>query len=269
MTAKISDLGVARIFNLTPLQVSRMTQTPGTPAYMPPEVMVADPTYDTTVDQFSYGVLMIHILSGKWPEPHIGQTYTDAESDKLIPVSEAEHRQNYIDAFGHDHPLMGIILKCISNSPRRRALASEVVEQLAELVQQFPSSFSNRIQLLRRIEAEDNEKKRLQDESERKLDEIQRKEEEIFNLTKEKSALEEVIAKKGNEIQVELQHKLEEVEELKVTHSLEIQLLRIQMKEEQQQVMQTEKESASATNEHLATENILLKRKLANTKGKQ
>ena len=196
MTAKISDLGVARIFNLTPLQVSRMTQTPGTPAYMPPEVMVADPTYDTTVDQFSYGVLMIHILSGKWPEPHIGQTYTDAESDKLIPVSEAERRKNYIDAIGHDHPLMGIIFKCISNSPRRRALASEVVEQLAELVQQFPSSFSNRIQLLRRIEAEDNEKKRLQDESERKSDEIQRKEEEIFNLTKEKSALEEVIVKK-------------------------------------------------------------------------
>ena len=64
------------------------------------------------------------------------------------------------------------------------------------LFQQFPSSFSNRIQLLRRIEAEDNEKKRLQDESERKLDEIQRKEEEIFNLAKEKSALEEVVAKK-------------------------------------------------------------------------
>ena len=31
MTAKISDLGVARILNLTPLQVSRMTRTPGTP----------------------------------------------------------------------------------------------------------------------------------------------------------------------------------------------------------------------------------------------
>ena len=41
--AKISDLGVARILNLTPLQVSHMTQTPGTPAYMPPEVMVAIP----------------------------------------------------------------------------------------------------------------------------------------------------------------------------------------------------------------------------------
>ena len=32
MDAKISDLGVARILNLTPLQASQLTQTPGTPA---------------------------------------------------------------------------------------------------------------------------------------------------------------------------------------------------------------------------------------------
>ena len=38
-----------------------MTQTPGTPAYMPPEVMVANPKYDTSVDEFSYGIMMIHI----------------------------------------------------------------------------------------------------------------------------------------------------------------------------------------------------------------
>ena len=64
MTAKISDLGVARILNLTPLQVSRMTQTPGTPAYMPPEVMIANPKDDTSVDEFSYGILMIDMFSG-------------------------------------------------------------------------------------------------------------------------------------------------------------------------------------------------------------
>ena len=69
MTAKISDLGVASILNLTPLQVSHMTQVPGTPAYMPPEVMVANPKYDTSIDEFSYGILMIHILCGNWPDP--------------------------------------------------------------------------------------------------------------------------------------------------------------------------------------------------------
>ena len=61
MTAKISDMDVARILELTPLQASHMTQTPGTPAYMPPEVMIANPKYDTSVDKFSYGIMMIHI----------------------------------------------------------------------------------------------------------------------------------------------------------------------------------------------------------------
>ena len=64
MTAKISDLGVARILNLTPLQVSSMTQAPGTPVYMPPEVKVANPKYDTSVDVFSYSIMMIHVFSG-------------------------------------------------------------------------------------------------------------------------------------------------------------------------------------------------------------
>ena len=94
MTAKISDLGVARILNLNPLQVSRMTQTPGTPAYMPPEVMVANPKYDTSVDEFSYGIMMIHMFSGRWPEPQVGQIRTDR--GRMIPVSEAERRAVFL-----------------------------------------------------------------------------------------------------------------------------------------------------------------------------
>ena len=113
MRAKISDLGVARILDMTPLQVSHMTQTPGTPAYMPPEVMVEKPKYDTSIDEFSYGILMIHVFSGRWPVPQVGQVRTEA--DKLIPVSEAERREVFLKAIGDDHPLMDLILRCINN----------------------------------------------------------------------------------------------------------------------------------------------------------
>ena len=34
--------------------------------------------------------MMIHIFSGRWPEPQIGQIHIDA--GKLIPVTEAERR---------------------------------------------------------------------------------------------------------------------------------------------------------------------------------
>ena len=153
MTAKISDLGMARMFHLTPLQASRMTQIPGTPAYMPPEVMVANPNYDTSVDVFSYGILMIHVFSGKWPEPQVGPTWIEA--GKLIPVTEAERCQPFMNVCGSDHPLMPLILKCIENDPLQRGRLEEIVKRMKEMVSQFPASYSNRVEMLRRIEAAD------------------------------------------------------------------------------------------------------------------
>ena len=150
MTAKISDLGVAKILNLTPLQISHMTGTPGTPAYMPPEVMVANPKYDTSVDEFSYGILMIHVFCGRWPEPQVGQIRT--ERGKLIPVSEAERREVFLCVIGNDHPLMNLIHRCIDNDPQLRPHVDEIVCQVSEMATRCSTSFANRLEMLRHIE---------------------------------------------------------------------------------------------------------------------
>ena len=131
-TAKISDMGMARILNMTPLQISRIMQTSGTPAYMPPEVMIANSTYDTSIDEFSYGILMIHVFSGKLPKPQIGPHRI--ENNELIPVTEAERRKVFLGVLGSNHPLMDLILKCISNDPSCRAHAGEIEKRLAERV---------------------------------------------------------------------------------------------------------------------------------------
>ena len=129
MTAKISDLGVARILNLTPQQMSRMTITPGTPAYMPPEAMRANPRYDARMDEFSYGILMIHVLCGKWPLPVCEAARPDPQNpDQLIPVSEADRREEYLRDIGNTHSLMDLILRCVSNNPVRRARAAEIIQ---------------------------------------------------------------------------------------------------------------------------------------------
>ena len=206
MTAKISDLGVARILNLTPLQVSRMTQTPGTPAYMPPEVMIANPKYDTSVDEFSYGIMMIHMFSVRWPEPQVGQTRIEA--DRLIPVTEAERREVFLRTIGNDHPLMDFILKCINNDPRRRAHASEIVERLAELVLQFPSSFTSRLEMLRQIESDVEENRILREEKKRAF---QEKEEQILSLKEE------------------ARRKSEEIDRLSVSYSSELEQMKLEI----------------------------------------
>ena len=160
MTAKISDLGVARILNLNPQHTSRLTQTPGTPAYMPPEVMIANPKYNTSVDIFSFGVMMIHVFSGKWPAPQTGPNRTDPMSDRLIPVSEAERREVFLTNIGNDHPAMDLILKCISNTPRFRVKSKDIIKQTADMLSQVlhESLFSNNVEMLMHIQNKEDER---------------------------------------------------------------------------------------------------------------
>ena len=234
MTAKISDLGVARILNLTPLQVSRMTQTPGTPAYMPPEVMIANPKYDTSVDEFSYGIMMIHMFSGRWPEPQDGQVRAEP-GGRMIPVTEAERREEFLRAIGNDHPLMDLIHKCIDNYVQSRAHANEIVERLADMVLQFPASFANRLEMLRQIEADGEEKRALTEEGERKDRVIQQKENEI-SLHRE-------------EAQAEKDKNSAEIHRLKLAHSSEVEQLRLQVRD-----LNTQSQFKNAKNEAETTE---------------
>ena len=146
LTSKISDLGMARILNMNGLEASRMSRIPGTPAYMPPEIFGANPRYDTSVDVFSYGVMIIHVLSGQWPEPQGSPIRVDG--DKLIPVSEVERREVYLKIIGNDHALMELICQCISNNSELRPASNKIVKQLAELVKRFSSDVPSRLDQL-------------------------------------------------------------------------------------------------------------------------
>jgi serine/threonine protein kinase len=229
MTAKISDLGVAKILNLTPLQVSRMTQTPGTPAYMPPEVMVANPKYDTSVDEFSYGILMIHIFSGRWPEPQVGPNRM--EQGRLIPVSEAERREVFLQAIEGDNAPMILIHRCISNDPNIRPHANEISGQVGEIASRFPAPFANRLEMLGHIKVVEHEKGTLIAEGERKNQDIQQKECQISLLSEE--------------IQVKEQQAIAETDRLKLAQFYEVEQLQLKIRDlnTQWQLMKAENEA--------------------------
>ena len=233
MTAKISDLGVARILNLTPLQVNCMTKTPGTPDYMPPEVMVADPKYDTSIDEFSYGILMIHMFSGRWPEPQVGPNRI--ERGKLIPVTEAQRREVFFKVIENDHPLMDLVHRCINNDPQMRPCASEIARRVSRIASQFSASFANRLEMMRHIEAAEEEKRALTEEGERKDRAIREKESQISSLREE--------------IQVKEEQKITEMNQLKLTHSSEVEQLRLQVRD-----LNTQSQLMNARNEAEVTE---------------
>ena len=209
MTAKISDLGVARILNLTPLQASQMTSVPGTPAFMPPEVMVASPKYNASVDKFSYGIVMIHMFSGRWPEPQVGQIRT--EHGRMTPVSEAERREVFLRAIGNDHPLMELILKCISNDPQLRPPLTKIAKRLKDM--QLPASFDNRVEMLKHIDTDETDRRNL-----REL--VVKGKKKIEEKNQEKSALK-------LDFECKLLQKDTEIEQVKMIHSCEVEQLQL------------------------------------------
>ena len=178
--AKIADLGVARILNMSPLQASTMTKDPGTTIYMPPEAMVESPHYDTSIDAFSYGILMIFILCGQRPKPHVGPNRH--ESGRLIAVSEADRRENFLQMIGRDHPLMNLILKCIDNNPKERPSAETIIEQLNEKVDIVPPSFKQQMETLKYVAEEEVKERKKREQQEVREEEGRKIKRSIWSL---------------------------------------------------------------------------------------
>ena len=165
MTAKISDLGMAK--HLFPNQ--KMTETPGNVNYMPPETKVPNPRYNTKVDVFSYGVLMIHLFTAQWPF-RTTHKVDPRDSRKAIPNEiEVDCYREKLDAIGGDHPLMSLVLACLRDIPTRRPKAVEILTQVSRVAAQFPPSSQNKVELLRQVTSLRADTERLQREHEAEI----------------------------------------------------------------------------------------------------
>ena len=183
MTAKISDLGMAKIINLSPARMTyRMTVCPGTLSYMPPEALTANPRYDTKLDSFSFGVLMLHIFCGEWP---IASEYLHADPNnpnQLYPLTEVQRRQKYLRRLGSDHLLLGLIQRCLKNSQSERPEAATILEEVSEVAARYPPSFSNRVDILNRVKSDTEEKQQLREEMEELKKLLHEREHKVENL---------------------------------------------------------------------------------------
>lgn len=139
MQAKISDLGVAKIVKFSSTQTTSSVQTkaPGTICYMPPEALAETPKYDTTIDIFSFGVLMMHVLSSEWPIPGShNKEDPDNPSEQLL-VNEFDRRIKYAEKIGLDHALMKLIRRCLHNSSYHRPNTTSIMEYLMDVMVQY------------------------------------------------------------------------------------------------------------------------------------
>ena len=118
LRAKIADLGTSKIVDNS---VSRLTQAPGTQAYMSPEALADGQMYNASLDIFSFGVIALYTAVQKFPE--VSHAHVP---DAVIARGEGEitKRKKWIDRMAEDQPeLSVIVLWCLSDDPLNRPSA--------------------------------------------------------------------------------------------------------------------------------------------------
>ena len=138
LVVKIGDLGVAKVVRpgsketISKLQLTRAV--PGTPDFMPPEVMEVNAVYGAPIDVFSFGGIALHVFSEEWPTPS-GQITTDPVTEELVALSEAKRRQKYLDKMtSKAAALRETVEQCLSNNPKKRPLIQEVSAFIETLI---------------------------------------------------------------------------------------------------------------------------------------
>ena len=138
--AKIADLGVARIIHKASLNL-KLTKLPGNASFMPPEAYPDDPEYGTALDMFSYGVLILNVVTQRWPNP-------DAQINKeRVAVAEVVRRKNDLDEMEEAHPLREFTVRCLSDIATDRHSAVEAVQKLALEKKATKKPFDNTMEM--------------------------------------------------------------------------------------------------------------------------
>ena len=144
--AKVTDFGLAKVFDVSRNTMTPQTMCPGTLAYMSPEAFDDPPVYSKKLDSFSFGVLDIQIVTRQFPDPgpHVKKIKDPRDPKRRLHevVLETERRKSHIDLIDPTHPLLPIAMDCLSYNEEDRPSAQDLCHHLAALKEAPPYSDS-------------------------------------------------------------------------------------------------------------------------------
>ena len=124
LEAKITDLGVAKVMKMD--KQKTMTKLPGTPDFMPPEALSVRPVYGPSLDVFSYGGVILNVITQIWPQPTDPIEF-NPDTGRREVVSEVKRRQEYVDKMtGDGRDLRPLVMSCLDDIPKNRPLVAQV-----------------------------------------------------------------------------------------------------------------------------------------------
>ena len=220
--AKVTDFGMSKLMDMNP-RMTPLTQVPGTPAYMPPEALIASPQYSSKLDCFSHGVLALQILTRNYPNPGEATKYVEVQDPRfptgrvLVQYPEAERRKKDIDLIEPSHPLWPIALHCLKDRDTERPSADELCGRLASLKREprYTHSVEQTRGDIQRLQEEilmnDGELERERAEHRRANEQLQMEYEECLFEERRGRA---VLQRANEQLQREHEHCLQEKEQL-------------------------------------------------------
>ena len=138
LQAKIIDVGQARILGVAEKQ--RLSPAPGKHAYMAPETLKNEPTYDTKADVFSLGCTIVYLVTEIFPEPTEQFVRDKNKSNVFVKISELDRRKKFIDLMDCSDFLSDMVHQCLKELPTDRPTASCIYAELEKYIQQLQSA---------------------------------------------------------------------------------------------------------------------------------
>ena len=130
LMAKIGDLGVANAIRADSRRTkNKLTSAPGTTDFMPPEALHDNAVYDTSLDVFSFGGIIIYVITEEWPTPKAPIKF-DKNTRRTRGFNEVERRQDYLDKITGNYTLKSLIERCLDNDPNVRPSISAIIKTL-------------------------------------------------------------------------------------------------------------------------------------------
>ena len=130
--AKVTDFEITRLGD--PLH-SIFPMPPGTVVYMPPEAIQVNPRYTDKIDCFSFGVIVVQILTQKFPKPgdRLLKVKNPQGPEISIAIPEIQRRQNDIHRIDPSDSLLPIALDCLHDRDTDRPSAAQLCERIGDL----------------------------------------------------------------------------------------------------------------------------------------
>ena len=131
LEAKITDLGVAKMVKTD--NQKTMTKLPGTPDFMPPEALSVRPVYGPLLDVFSYGGVILNVITQLWPQPTDPIEF-NPDTGRREVVSEVKRRQQFLDKItGGAVVLKPLVMSCLDDNPSSRPTTAQISTEVQRI----------------------------------------------------------------------------------------------------------------------------------------